>query len=134
MDLSFYISKHDSIRNELSAIERIIRKNLDDNSSSDAASSIVRLSAVIKMHLASEDTYLYPSLLKNSNEKVRLMTKAYESEMKNLEKNIESFLLKYNTPSKISANCPSFAFDFALVYEALNRRMDREEKELYKFI
>lgn len=133
MNAEMYINKHQYIRQDLKRIEEIAAVGINEISAGTLADTINRLIAVLKMHLASEDSYLYPALLKNSDEKVRRITKAYMDEMGDLSQRCTTFHDAWNTASKILADKTGFLRQFSVISAALTTRMDREERELYRF-
>jgi hypothetical protein len=133
MNAELYIAKHEFIRADLNQIEAAAAAGIDGTSAETIAGTINRLTAVLKMHLASEDTYLYPSLLNSGDEKIRRITERYMSEMGNLSQSYTAFHEAWNTASKILADRSGFIEQFRAVRSALVTRMDREEQELYLF-
>jgi hypothetical protein len=133
MNAEIYSTKHQYIRQDLNLIEETAAAGIDEKSAAVLAVTINRLTAVLKMHLASEDTYLYPALLKSSDERVRRITKTYMDEMGDLSQNYTAFHDAWNTGSKIRADSTGFLRQFHEISAALTIRMDREEQELYRF-
>lgn len=133
MNTDMYVAKHQVIRQELADLIKTASSGVNSTSAAQLAETVNKLTGVLKMHLASEDTLLYPELLKNPDEKVRTITREYMREVGNLSSAYTQFHDAYNTPSKITADTTGFVKKLNEINNALTLRMDREEKELYTF-
>ena len=129
MDMTIYTSKHDAIKEILSEIKPL--EEAGAQNSEEIAMKIGKLSVIIQMHLAGEDKYLYPYLLKSSEPKTRAITSAYMTEMKQIEDGFLRFLAKFKTADSIRSDFCSFQKDFLKINASIRQRMEREEHELY---
>lgn len=129
MDMTIYTSKHDAIKEILEEIK--LFEEAGARKADEIARRIGKFSVIIQMHLAGEDKYLYPYLLKSSEPKTRAITSAYMAEMKQIEGDFLHFLAKFKTPDSIRKDFYSFQNDFLKINAAIRRRMEREERELY---
>ncbi|AYD40878.1 hemerythrin domain-containing protein [Clostridium fermenticellae] len=96
--------------------------------------SINTVSGKLKIHLLSEDKYLYPHLLESENPKLNLFGKNYYEEMNKFSPIYEKYKSNYNTASKIKDNLQKFNVDTEQVFKLLMDRINREEKELYPLL
>ena len=133
MDMALYVTKHCIIRDYLEQIRALAAHTIERVEAVSIAECINKMTGVLNMHLASEDSFVYPKLLEHNEEKIRSLTKSYMEEMRGLAAAYTDFHQKYNTPSKILADVEGFKAAFKVVRDALLLRMDREEKELYTF-
>ena len=131
MNMDLYITKHRIIQDYLHQLTTLINGTLDRANATLIAELINKTTGVLNMHLASEDSFVYPKLLESSDTRVRSITKRYMDEMTKIADAYLAFHKKYNTPSKILADTAEFKQTFKKVRDALLLRMEREEKELY---
>jgi len=92
------------------------------------------LAGKLKMHLVSEDKYLYPNLMNNSTEKIRSTARAFNTEMGSLFDVFTSFVQKYNTPNKILNNKENFHNESKKIFRMIKDRIGKEDRELYPLI
>jgi len=133
MNMDLYITKHRIIQDYLHQLTTLINGTLDRANATLIAELINKTTGVLNMHLASEDSFVYPKLLESSDTRVRSITQRYMDEMTKIADAYLAFHKKYNTPSKILADTAEFKQTFKKVRDALLLRMEREEKELYTY-
>jgi len=129
-DISNYIRQHNEISDTLTQIKSLTNKDITGNKK-ELALLINNLAGKLKIHLAMEDKYLYPSLKnKTVSEKIALK---FEQEMGNISTVFSEFKIKYNTSDKIQANEKYFKTEVLKLISLLENRLNKEEKELYSF-
>ncbi|WFA08003.1 hemerythrin domain-containing protein [Tissierella sp. Yu-01] len=133
MNITQYIEQHKNIRNEISILRELLNKNSMDDAA-NMALHINTLAGIIKVHLQSEDKYLYPTLQQSTDEKIRLLAKAYQDEMGTLAEHYTGFKELYNTKSKIINNQKNFPRDMEDTLNKIEKRIDKEEIELYRLV
>ena len=111
-------------------IKLVNDKNLELNAPS-IAKNISVLAGILQIHLSHEDQYLYPNLLNSDKPEIRNKAKAYIDEMGNLKAVYTDFKNKYNTKSKLMTNPAAFEKDFFAVFGAVEKRMNKEDSDLY---
>lgn len=89
------------------------------------------LTGKLKMHLAIEDEFLYPTLKKHSDNNVQAMTEKFIHEMGGIAKAFMDYRAKWPTPTKIKENSKDFIKDTEAVFKVLKDRIDRENNQLY---
>ncbi len=89
------------------------------------------LAGKLKIHLDTEDKFLYPDLLNMNNEVLNTMAKEYMKEMGNISSEFIKYKNSFNTKNKIMKNMEQFKIDTIKVFEILEKRIDKEERELY---
>ena len=134
MDMELYVTKHTIIRGFLQDISHIADSGIDRAAATRISELINKLTGVLNMHMASEDSFVYPKLLEHADSKIKTITRAYMDEMRGIATAYTEFHTKYKTPSKLIADVEGFKTAFKTIRDALLLRMDREEKELYTFI
>ncbi len=131
MNQNQYIDQHRNIKEEI----RILRELLDENfleNASKIALHINTLAGKIKIHLMSEDKYLYPELQEHSDIKVRHLATSYQREMGMLAQYFAEFKELYNTQSKIRRNQENCPKDLKAILNMIEKRIEKEEGGLYQ--
>lgn len=89
------------------------------------------LAGKLKIHLDTEDKFLYPDLLNMNNEVLNTMAKEYMKEMGNISSEFIKYKNSFNTKNKIMSNIEQFKIQTVEIFETLERRINKEERELY---
>lgn len=134
MLLENYLEQHRSVRKSISEIDDLVRKRKIEETASDIATGISRVAGMLKVHLASEDRYLYPELQKHESHHVKRMAEDYQKEMGGFIHTFTEFKDKYNTRGKLLANSVHFENEYREVAQKLELRIRKEESELYRHI
>lgn len=128
----------EQLRKQHENINALIKENIklvnDKNLELHAptiAKNISVLAGILQIHLSHEDQYLYPNLLNSDKPEIRNKAKAYIDEMGNLKAVYTDFKNKYNTKSKLMSNPTAFEMDFFAVFGAVEKRMTKEDSDLY---
>ena len=120
---------------EIYELIRFLKSNMDENKVKQEAAMLAQniniLSGKLKIHLIGEDDYLYPKLLGGEDSKAKATAERFFKEMGNLSKVFAEYKTKYNIPPRILNNIEDYIKDTKSVVEALENRMEREDKELY---
>jgi hemerythrin-like domain-containing protein len=110
-------------------------KNLSKGNIESSIDIIVKdinmLAGKLKIHLDTEDKFLYPDLLNMNNEVLNTMAKEYMKEMGNISSEFIKYKNNFNTKNKIISNVEQFKIQTVEVFEILERRINKEERELY---
>lgn len=133
MNISGLTRQHNEIRDEVNKLKLFIYNDTISNSF-EMAKEICFMAGKLKVHLQSEDKYLYPKLLESDNLKLRNMARSYISEMSSLSSQFELYKNKYNTKNKITGNSAEIINETRKVLSLLEKRLDKEDKELYPLI
>lgn len=133
MNIDGLIRQHSEIRQQVSALKLLIENDIASNSF-EMAKQISFMSGKLKVHLQSEDKYLYPKLLESNNSKLSELAKDYIVDMGNISNTFEIYKNKYNTKSKINSNLNKCIKETKEILGLLEKRLDKEDKELYPTI
>ena len=95
------------------------------------ADGIVRMSALIKLHLAVEDQALYPSLQRSDDSELVQLGRKYQDEMAPLAKAYDVFARRWNTAQHLRDDVEGFRADANHVLRQLHARIQRENQEFY---
>lgn len=134
MDVKSLKRQHSEIMDLAAWILDNIEKNTVEQNVNEIAQNINAITGKLKIHLLNEDKYLYPQLLKSSDEKLNSFGKKYYEEMKDVSTAYEDYKSRYNTGSKIKQNIAGFIEETKQVFKLLANRVNREEKELYPLL
>ncbi len=134
MQLNFYTSKHAVIEQLLSAIEGTVSSGISEKNAGVVFTVLTKLASAVRSHLASEDTYLYPDLLKSAVPATRKTAETYRDQMTAITQRFEDFIRDFNSTNTILTQKDAFVQEFKDLASALRTRMAKEEKELYKLI
>ncbi len=115
-----------------------ITENLNAKKLSKDAARIHRLLAElaedINFHLKKEDEVLYPALLRHPEERVRLKARKFLDEMEVTLEIFKKYLEKWSDSSTIQSAPEEFANDTRSIFDALSKRIDNEDNELYPLV
>jgi len=98
------------------------------------AYKINKLARVLRLHLSSEDRYLYPLLMHSENEYTRELAENFDKTMGGLSNAFISFKTRYNTHNSIVDNYDKFRLELEGVFTKLIERLDKEDNELYPLV
>ena len=88
----------------------------------------------LKMHLLSEDKYLYPDLMNSHNKVVKETAQKFSDEMGDLANSFQSFVYQFNIPSKILQDENLFINDSKRIFDIIKKRIKSEDKMLYPLL
>lgn len=134
MDLKNLLRQHQEVlelMNQISAFQTAeqVREN-----AFAISGLLAKLSGIIKIHLSSEDKYVYPVLSKHQDSAIRHTAEVFVLEMGELAKAFEAYKTKFLGASKIAANAQAFLSESQAVFSALQARIKKEDAGLYVFL
>jgi len=134
MNLETYLIQHKSIIEEMSILKSLSNQpNLDEHVA-EITSHINTLAGKINVHLTMEDKHMYPNLLNSSDNTIRHMAERYQNEMGDIASIFGDFKVKYNRKQIFLNNKASFKTDLNKILSGIEKRISKEESELYKHI
>jgi len=89
------------------------------------------LAGKLIIHLAAEDQQLYPKMAKSSDKIVAATAKRFQQEMGGLKAAFEAYYGKWSMAKAIQSDPPGFIAATKGVFDALGKRVQRENTELY---
>ena len=134
MDMDHLLRQHNEIFTLIREIEKYKKAEAVKENAAAIARLLAQLSGIIKMHLLSEDKFLYPALKVHENTKVRETAMKFDDEMKELAQSFEQYKAKYIIASKIVENTNEFLGETEAVFHIINKRMEKENLELYPLL
>src|SRR5690606_15091693 len=126
--------QHEEIRASIAYILDIINKEQVEEKAMDIAKELNKLAGKLKIHLISENDFLYPDLLNSSNMKLKELAETYMNEMLGIGDSFMAYKDNYNTKTKILADVDSFVKETKETFQLLEARLNKEDKELYPLL
>ncbi|MDH3976067.1 MAG: hemerythrin domain-containing protein [Deltaproteobacteria bacterium] len=88
----------------------------------------------LNFHLMMEDKHLYPDLLEHKSEAVRRNARDFSDEMGGIATIIHDYREKWTCSNVIKVNPEEFISETKGVFDALAKRIAREDNELYPLV
>ena len=123
--------QHIKIRELIVEVKSYIELDSTEENLTLLAHHINKLAGVLRIHLSSEDRYLYPQLINSENEFTRELAESFDKTMGGLSNAFISFKTRYNTFKNMTDNYDAFLIELDHVFNQLITRLDREDNELY---
>ncbi|AJA47344.1 hypothetical protein CPAST_c12440 [Clostridium pasteurianum DSM 525 = ATCC 6013] len=134
----FYINnlerQHLGIVDEMNKIENYIKEKDFNKNIKYITKSINLLSGKLKVHLQSEDKFLYPYLIKNGDTNMKNLAKKYINDMGNISERFQKYKDKFNTENKFKASIDKFVVETNDIFKLLKNRLNSEDEKLYPLI
>lgn len=132
MNIDKLKDQHVQILTAVAQMRKLVHSGIGENA--DAISRLViSISGIIKLHLAREDSHLYPALAASGRELAALGSR-YQHEMGGIAGAYMEFSRKWNTAREIHADPEGFRMEANSVFKALHQRIQQENVELYPAI
>lgn len=133
-NLKILNNQHDEIAELICRIENAMSNGISDNSAKEIALAINTMAGKLKMHLMSEDQYLYPQLMNSDKQNLRSTAQNFYSEMGQLSLVFAKYVQDYNVPAKIMKDVVIFKADSKRIFDAIRKRITKEGSKLYPLI
>ena len=124
--------QHEEIAETLSDIKFDINHKDIAKEALRISSKISNLAGKLKVHLNTEDQYMYPQLLNSSNSEVRITAQAYIDEMGTISTEFMEYKDRFNTRTKITKDIDLFVSESHRIFHLLEERIAKEDANLYK--
>jgi len=131
MNIDNLTRQHQEIEASMDYVMNIINEKKVEEKAFDIAMELNKLAGKLKIHLISENNFLYPDLLKSSNAALKELAENYMNEMVPIGDKFMEYKDNYNTKSKILADVEKFIRETREIFKLLKTRLEREDKELY---
>ncbi len=131
MNIDNLTRQHQEIEASMDYVMNIINEKKVEEKAFDIAMELNKLAGKLKIHLISENNFLYPDLLKSSNVALKELAENYMNEMVSIGDKFMEYKDNYNTKSKILADVEKFIRETREIFKLLKTRLEREDKELY---
>lgn len=132
MNIDKLKDQHVQILTAVAQMRKLVRGGIAENAEG-ISRLVISISGIIKLHLAREDSHLYPALAAGGQELAALGSR-YQQEMGGIAGSYMEFSRKWNTPGVIHADPEGFRMEANSVFKALHQRIQQENVELYPAI
>lgn len=130
MNIDKFKHQHEKIYDCINSLRHHAAAGIAENARA-IASSIVSMSSLVKLHLAVEDTVLYPALKNSGSSTISRKGEQFQSEMKTIADKYQEFARRWNTAENVAHNPEGFRADANRVLKVLHERIRREDREFY---
>lgn len=131
MQINNLKEQHKTIHELILEMDKQVDSRDIETNSQEVAINISKLAGILKIHLSSEDKFLYPRLKEAKDLKVQELATKYDAEMGDLSQAYIDFKGKYNTRIKINADINGFKKEYNDVIKLLKERLMKEDNDLY---
>lgn len=116
----------------LSGIQRLRDlTQLGAQASEEIAAALVKFSTTIRLHLAAEDKFLYPSLNKSDDPQIVALSRRFEDEMADIAGRFMTFSRNWNLGQKIAGDFEGFRRAANMTLKPVWDRMQQENRDFY---
>lgn len=123
--------QHTEIKDLISKMKHEVNPNDIKVNLDKIVKDINMLAGKIKIHMGSEDKFLYPALVESKDEQLKRIAKQYIDEMGNIYSGFSDYKNKFNTKSKILSNVDGFLKESKEIIRLLENRISKEDTHLY---
>ncbi len=123
--------QHDSATIMTDHLRNLVRRDRPGDYAIEIATQLARLLNVLRIHLAEEDEYLYPTLIAIEDRNAAALAQRYQLEMGSLASNLEDFMQRWSSSAVIALNFAAFKIALDLLLGALLARIECENATLY---
>jgi iron-sulfur cluster repair protein YtfE (RIC family) len=123
--------QHAAAEDMASAILALIASYRDEYDAIPIARQLGKLNALLRVHLAYEDTVLYPELTRSGDGKTAALANRFAEETGAIAPQFEDFVRRWSGPTVINAMFDLFEEEATMLFAALAARIERENDLLY---
>jgi hypothetical protein len=120
---------------DILTIAHQINAQLDDAYSDSTAERLrmllAKLAGLVNLHLAMEDRALYPQLLAHADAEIAETARRFNDEMGAVAASFVAYIKAWPTASAIKKAPMRFTTESKMIFNALSKRIHRENEELY---
>ena len=130
MDIQRYRHDHAWILKQFEALRGLAHGGVREHAD-EISKLLVTVSARIKLHLATEEDLLYPSLAHSGDPVAAELGERFRAEMHGMSAAFVEFVKSWWTPAQLANDPAGFQQSANVVLKALFDRIKRENTELY---
>lgn len=134
MNLDRYHEHHADIRGQLAELRGRIGAGALAQDPDAARKALVSLVAKLNIHLAFEDTALYPTLLNHRDPRVRDKSRHYMEDMGGIKEEVKAHLGRWLSEARVRAEPDAFRRETEALLAALERRLQAEDTDFYPLV
>lgn len=126
--------QHDGLLEQADSIVQLIKENRDAFNEEMLRELLTNLAAELELHLLIEDDLLYPALMKDSTESVRIVAHIFSKELGGVKEMFKSYKAKWGEKGTIAESLASFISETETMITLLRKRIDKENNELFPLL
>jgi iron-sulfur cluster repair protein YtfE (RIC family) len=134
MNLESLRQQHDAAEEIAATIVARIASYRDEYDAIPIARLIGKLNALLRVHLAYEDTILYPLLMRSGDGEAAALAHQFAEQTGSLAPRFEEFVRCWSGPTIIDAMFDRFREEATSLFAALGARIERENDLLYPLV
>lgn len=131
VDIKILKRQHEGINSIITNLRESIDETDLEEGAFEIAQKINLLSGVLKIHLGTEDRYMYPQLMKSSSKELKKIAQDYVEEMGNISNEFAGYKNCFNTKTKIISDIKGFVNETQRILKILEERIIKEDSNLY---
>lgn len=133
MNIDKFKHQHIDILSSIARLRQLSHAGVAGNADAIAA-GIVRVSGIVKLHLAVEDRSLYPALEASGDAQLAALSREYRGEMQGIAAAYLRFAAQWNTARQVALAPEQFRAEANVVLRQLYERIQREDRHFYPAI
>lgn len=134
MKTDHFRQTHDELLQLAGEISKLLTPAELQKDAAKVRSLLSRLAGKLSVHLQMEDKSLFPSIEAYGDARLNSMLKRFVEEMGGLKDAFTKYTNKWANPDHIKNNAVEFINETKSVFNALAKRIEKENRELYKLI
>jgi len=123
--------QHAEILDTARQISQYFGSTISEEEAAVIRRQLSKMHGLVGLHLAMEDKSLYPSMLRSTDPAARDLAQRYSAEMGDLSAAFERYMKAWSKGSAISASPAAFTEESKGIFNALSKRIHRENTQLY---
>jgi hemerythrin-like domain-containing protein len=123
--------QHEGINDAISGIKKSLKITDLEREAFEISQKISLLAGVLKIHLGTEDRYMYPQLMQSESNELKKVAKEYVEEMGNISGEFIDYKNRFNTKTKIVSDTKGFINETERILKILEERIEKEDSNLY---
>jgi len=123
--------QHDEAETIAAEIMAIVGSYRDEYDAIPIARLIDKLNALLRVHLAYEDTVLYPLLMNDRDRETAKLAGRFCDETSALAQHFEDFARRWSGPTVIAGMFDYFRLEATALFATLAARIERENDQLF---
>jgi len=126
--------QHDDLLKAAAKLKAELNADKIGKDPAPAKSALAQLLGKLSVHLAMEDKSLYPALVKHPDQRVKSTADRFIGEMGAVAKVLADYQKTWAGEAALKQNPRGFVQQTGNILDALGKRIDKENGELYKLV
>lgn len=126
--------QHDDLLKAAAKLKGELNADKIGKDATPAKSALAQLMGKLSVHLAMEDKSLYPQLVKHDDQRVKTTANRFIAEMGAIGKVLADYQKAWPSEAAVRQNPRGFVQQTGTILDALGKRIEKENGELYKLV